>query len=92
MLAGEWFALPRQDPVAVKVVAIGVMILGAVSFGQLDRHVSDRDWRAFARSTQNRSLPIGLDPGQLDAVFQAVSALTTCGSASENTEAGARTR
>ena len=89
-----------EAPVAVKAVALAVMIVGAVSFVQLHRVVVDRDWRSLLRSTQNRALAIGLvacvgatigataegteDPGLLDAVFQAVSALATCGFASES--------
>lgn len=89
-----------EEPTAVKLVALAVMITGAVSFVQFDRLVAHRDWRSLLRSTQIRALIAGLavsiaatlvataagpeDPGLLDAVFQAVSALTTCGFASES--------
>ena len=89
-----------EEPVAVKLVALVVMIAGAVSFVQLHRVVLKRDWRTLVRSTQLRALAVGLvicvaativatsagpeDPGLLDAVFQGVSALATCGFASES--------
>ena len=89
-----------EEPATVKIVALAVMIVGAVSFVHLHRVVVERNWRTLVRSTQTRALAIGLvasvgatiaateagpeDPGLLDAVFQGVSALATCGFASES--------
>ena len=89
-----------EEPVAVKLVALVIMVLGAVSFAREHQLAMARDWRAITRSTQLRALVVGLvsvviltvvataagpeDPGFLDAVFQAVSALATCGFSSES--------
>jgi trk system potassium uptake protein TrkH len=89
-----------EEPVAVKLVALVIMVVGAVSFAREHRLAVARDWRTITRSTQLRALAAGLvgvvaltvvataagpeDPGFLDAVFQAVSALATCGFFSES--------
>ena len=84
-----------QEPAAVKLVALVIMVVGAVSFAREHRIAVRRDWRVLTRATQLRALAAGLvgvvvltlvataagpeDPEPLDAVFQAVSALATCG-------------
>ena len=83
------------QPAPVKLVALVVMVVGAVSFPREHKLAVRRDWRTLTRATQLRALVLGLlgvvaltlvataagpeHPRVLDAVFQAVSALATCG-------------